>query len=244
MRSVILFIELLRSKPAVVFWTAARVQAALWWLVPALFYAAPPGDLAVVLAIGRHFQFGSEFGPPLAYWLAEIAFVIGRLTGVYLLSQVCVLVAYWAVFALGRDLVGPRHGAIAVLLMAGVFAFTMPTAEFGPRVLALPLWALALLYYWRAAGQRRRLYWLALGVDLALLQLTTSAGVVLIALLIAFTVATRHGRMELSSIVEPWAGGLIFMVMMFPWLIWLDLSGGIGWASFAGIGQNFHAWLW
>ena len=102
--------------------------------MPTLFYAAPPGDVPFVLAIGHELQLGTYLGPPLAFWLAEVAFELAgnSLFGVYLLSQVCVVVTYWAVFALGRAIVGAQHAALAVLLMVGISAFTVPTPDFGP----------------------------------------------------------------------------------------------------------------
>src|SRR5215212_2762346 len=171
---VSIFVELLRARPALVVWCAALLQAAIWTLVPALFYLAPPGDLPTVLAVGHELQLGTDFGPPLAFWLAEVAFVIagGHVFGVYLLSQVCVVIAYWAVFTLGRSIVGAHHAALAVLLMAGIAAFTLPTPEFGPAILAMPLWAIVLLHYWRAVGEQQRGYWLALAVEIGLLLLT------------------------------------------------------------------------
>src|SRR5262245_12933678 len=115
---VSLAVEILRARPRLVFWAAALMQAALWTLVPALFYSAPPGDLSQVVAIGREFPLGSDRGPPLAFWVAELVFrLTGRsAVGLYVLSQVCIVVTYWAVFALGRDIVGPRHAALAVML--------------------------------------------------------------------------------------------------------------------------------
>ena len=146
-----LFVELLRTRPRMLFWTMAVLQAVLWTLVPALFYAAPPGHLPLVLAIGHEFQFGTEFGPPLAFWLAEIAYRLAGIAGVYFLSQLCIVVAFWAVFALGRAMVGAPHAAMAVMLMAGIAVFSVPTPEFGPAILATPLWALMLLHYWMGA---------------------------------------------------------------------------------------------
>ena len=90
-------------------------------------------------------------------------------------------------FALGRAIVGAQHAAMAVLLMAGIAAFTVPTPEFGPAILAMPLWALMLLHYWRAGGEGARRYWVALGVEIGLLLLTTYAGLILIGLLRAST---------------------------------------------------------
>ena len=78
MLHVSIFVEGLRSRPQLMFWLAALVQGAIWWLVPSIFYAAPPGELPDVLAVGHEFQLGTDLGPPLAFWLAEIVF---RATG-------------------------------------------------------------------------------------------------------------------------------------------------------------------
>src|SRR6476620_6075303 len=117
------------------------------------------------------FQLGRYLGPPLAFWAGEIAFRLGGAFGFYLLAQACIVLAYWAVFTLGRAIVGTRHAVLAVLLMVGIAAFTVPSPNFGPAILAAPLWALGLLFYWRAVGAGRRGYWLLLALDLGLLLL-------------------------------------------------------------------------
>ena len=97
---VSIFVELLRSRPSLAVWLAALAQGLLWLLVPSLFYAGPPGDLPSVLAVGHEFQLGTYLGPPLAFWLAELAYdLAGRsLVGVYLLCTLVplLLYAYWA----------------------------------------------------------------------------------------------------------------------------------------------------
>src|SRR5712691_1533242 len=198
---VSIFVELLRSRPSLAVWLAALTQALLWALVPILFYAGPPGDVPNVLAVGHEFQLGTYLGPPLAFWLAELAFDAagGRLVGVYVLSQACVVATYWAVFALGRAIVGPQHAALAVLLMVGVAAFTVPTPDFGPVILTMALWAIILLHYWRAVGERRRGYWLVLALEVGLLLLTTYVGLILVGLLVLFTFANRRARAALNS---------------------------------------------
>jgi hypothetical protein len=80
MHYVSLIVEFLRGRPAVVFWATALSQAALWVIVPSLFYSAPPGDVPMLLAIGHEFRLGSYLGPPLAFWLGEMLF---RLAGIY-----------------------------------------------------------------------------------------------------------------------------------------------------------------
>jgi hypothetical protein len=224
---VSLLVELLRSRPELLFWTVTLAQASLWVLVPTLSYSAPPGNVPLVLAAGHEWVAGSRLGPPLANWLGEIAFdLFGyRLFGIYLLSQVCVVTSFWAVFALGRSIVGAHHAVMAVLLMTGIIAFSLPTPEFGPSVLAMPLTALSLLHYWRAVGEERRRYWLALGLDLGLLLLTTYAGLILLGLLALFTLATAQGRASLANL-EPWLGGMVAVLIVFPHLMWIDRTGG------------------
>ena len=95
-----------------------------------------------------------------------MAFRIAGSFGLYALAQACIVLTYWAVFALGRGIVGTRHAILAVLLMVGIAAFAVPSPDFGPAVLAAPLWALGLLFYWRAVGEGRRGYWFLLALDL------------------------------------------------------------------------------
>ncbi len=219
-----LYIEVLRSRPVLLFWAATLAQALIWLVVPSLFYTAPPGDLAQLLAIGHEFQFHGDGGPPLAYWLGEIAFRTGGLFGVYALSQVCVVVTYWCVFALGRAIVGPPQAALAVLLMAGISLFAVPTPEFGPPVLATALWALVLLHYWQAAVLKQSRSWYVLGASAALLLMTSAAALVLLGTLLVFIAVTERGRATMNSI-EPWIVGIALAVFLFLHLLWLTGTG-------------------
>jgi hypothetical protein len=220
MHYVSLIIEFLRGRPSVVFWTVALTQAFLWTIIPALFYSAPPGEAPLLLAIGHEFVLGSYLGPPLAFWLGELAYRIAGAFGFYLLAQACIVITYWAVFTLGRAIVGTRHAVLAVLLMVGVAAFAVPTPAFGAAVMASPLWALALLYYWRAVGESRRGYWFLLALDLGLLLLTSYAGIILAVLMVVFTLASARGRSALLA-PEPWVALLPLAIVVLPHAAWL-----------------------
>jgi 4-amino-4-deoxy-L-arabinose transferase-like glycosyltransferase len=223
---VSLILEMLRARPALMFWVAALSQAALWTLVPSLFYAAPPGDVPLVLAVGKEWPLGSPYGPPLAAWAANLAFEIaGRsIVGLYVLSQACVVATYWAVFALGRRMLGSAHAAMAILLMAGISVFTVPTLEFGPTVLAMPLTAASLLFCYRALADNRRLDWALFGAALGLLILTTYSGLILLGLIALFMIATAHGRRRLAGI-GALAALLIIVLINAPHVVWLERSG-------------------
>jgi len=223
---VSLILEALRAHPALMFWVAALAQGMLWTLVPSLFYAAPPGDVPLTLAVGKEWPLGSPYGPPLAPWAANLAFELAgkSIVGVYLLSQACVVATYWAVFALGRRMLGAAHAAMAILLMAGISVFTVPTLEFGPTVLAMPLTAAALLFCYRALADNRRFDWATFGAALGLLILTTYAGLILLGLIALFMLATARGRSRLLGI-GPIVALLIVVLVNVPHVIWLHRIG-------------------
>ena len=152
-------------------------QAAIWLILPLLFYRSPPDDLATALAFGREYRVGTDLGPPLAFWLADIAFRAAgnHMFGVYLLAQLCAIATFWTLFLLARAIVGGQQAVLAVLLTLTVTAFGSPGVEFGPLVLARPLWALLLLHSWQLIGQNRRNAWFAWSIEAGLLLLTTSA---------------------------------------------------------------------
>ncbi|HMK79016.1 MAG TPA: glycosyltransferase family 39 protein [Xanthobacteraceae bacterium] len=223
---VSLILEALRARPGLMFAVAALAQGALWTLVPALIYTAPPGEVPLVLAVGREWQLGSPYGPPLAYWLADLVFRLAdnSIVGVYLLSQACVVATYWAVFALGRRIVGAAHAAMAILLMTGISVFTVPTLDFGPAVLAMPLTAATLLFGYRALADNHRLDWGLFGGALALLILTSYTGLILLALIVLFMLATERGRARLVGI-GPLAALLAVVVINIPHILWLENAG-------------------
>jgi Dolichyl-phosphate-mannose-protein mannosyltransferase len=216
-----LYVEWLRSRPLLLFWVATLAQALVWIAVPMLFYAAPPQELAQLLAIGHEFRIFGDVGPPLAYWLAEIAFRIAGLLGVYVLAQICVVTTYWCVFALGRAIVGPAHAALAVLLMVGISLFTVPSPNFGPPILAMALWAVVLLHYWAAVMQGQRRSWYVLGAAAGLMLLTTDAALILLGALVVFTAATERGRAALEA-TEPWIVAVALSLILFLHLLWLQ----------------------
>ena len=118
MRFTSLIIELIRARPRLVVWLVVLLQAAMWLILPMLLYRSPPGDIATVLAFGREYQVGTDLGPPLAFWLADIAFRAAgnHMFGVYLLAQICAVVTFWTLLSAGarhcRRTAGGARGAV------------------------------------------------------------------------------------------------------------------------------------
>jgi hypothetical protein len=247
MRFTSLVVELIRARPRLVVWLVVLLQAALWLVLPVLLYRSPPGELATVLAFGREYQVGTYFGPPLAFWLADIAFraVGNHMFGVYLLAQLCSIATFWTLYLLARAVVGGQQAVLAVLLTITIVAFSSPGAEFGPLVLARPLWALLLLHSWQLIGQGRRNVWFAWSIEAGLLLLTTSAAVVLLALLAGFALATPRGRRMLMSF-DPLFALLVIVVLALPYLVWLIRADTLAlppWPGIADLSGRVQHWV-
>jgi hypothetical protein len=135
---------------------------------------------------------------------------------------------------------------LAVLLMVGIAAFAVPSPAFGPSIMAAPLWALSLLHYWRAVGEAKGGNWFLLALDLGLLLLASYVGLILVALMLIFTLATPRGRAALMK-PEPWFAVLPMLIVIFPHFAWLwDGSAlvleGLRESS-AGAGSH-SPWVW
>jgi hypothetical protein len=236
MRFTSLVIELIRARPRLVVWLVVLLQAALWLFVSLLLYRSPPAELATVLAFGREYQVGTDLGPPLAPWLADIAFRAAgnHVFGIYLLAELCAVVMFWTLYLLARAIVGGQQAVLTVLLTMTVLAFSSPGLEFGPLVLARPLWALLLLHSWRLIGQNRRNAWFAWSIEAGLLLLTTSAAIYLLALVVGFAVATPRGRRILTSF-DPLFALLVVAVLALPYLVWLIRADALAWPHWPSI---------
>jgi hypothetical protein len=124
-----------------------------------------------------------------------------------------------------------------------VAAFSWPGVEFGPPVLARPLWALLLLHSWQLIGQNRRNAWFAWSIEAGLLLLTTSAAPGLLLLIVGFVVATARGRRTLMSF-DPLFALLVIGVLALPYLVWLVRADSLAlphWPAIADLsGRALH----
>lgn len=246
MRFTSLVIELIRARPRLVVWIVVLLQAGLWLAVPLLFYSSPPDSVATMLAFGREYRVGTDLGPPLAPWLADIAYRAAgnHMFGVYLLAQLCSIATLWVIYLLARVIVGGQHAVLAVLLTMTITAFSANSLDFGPAVLARPLWALLLLHSWQLIGQNRRNTWFAWSIEAGLLLLTTSAAPLLLLLVAGFALATKRGRDTLMSF-DPLFALLVIAVLALPYLIWLIRADTVGlphWPALAQLSERAIGW--
>jgi 4-amino-4-deoxy-L-arabinose transferase-like glycosyltransferase len=247
MRFTSLVVELIRARPRLVVVIVLLCQAVLWLGVALLFYRSPPPELATALAFGREYQVGTDLGPPLSFWLADIAYRLAgsHMFGVYLLAELSSVATFWILYLLARAIVGGQQAVLAVLLTMTVTAFASPVLEVGPDVLARPLWALLLLHSWQLLGQAKRNAWFAWSIEAGLLLLTTPSAIGLLLLLIGFALSTEQGRRMLKSL-DPLFALLVVLVLALPYLIFVLRAEGVGLPllpMLAELGARAKHWL-
>jgi hypothetical protein len=132
--------------------------------------------------------------------------------------------------------VGGQQAVITVLLTVTIAAFGAPGVEFGPMVLACPIWALLLLHSWQLIGQGRRNVWFAWSIEAGLLLLTTPAAIGLLLLVAGFALATDRGRRMVTSF-DPLFALLVIVVLALPYLVWLIRAGALGLPPWPAIAQ-------
>ena len=112
---------------------------------------------------GHEWQWGYYKHPPLSSWLLYVFFRCFGALGPYLLGQLCVALALWLTWRLGRRVLEPPQAALGSALLLAVFYYTLPSLEFNHNLAQLPVWAGFLWAFHVALTQRNPSFWLLLG---------------------------------------------------------------------------------
>jgi 4-amino-4-deoxy-L-arabinose transferase-like glycosyltransferase len=213
--------DAIEQHPVRVFLIFLGVHAAVWTLLPALFFRNLPLDLIEALVYGREWQLGYDKLPPLPWWLAEAARqLFGPDLIYYALSQIAVMTAFALVFVMARPLVGAAGALVAVLIIDGLHYFTFTAPKFNHDVVQLPFWALAGFSYWAALRHGRMLHWLLLGFAIGMALWAKYFVVVLAAPLALFALFDRDAR-KVFATPGPYVAAAVALVVVAPHLVWL-----------------------
>lgn len=200
------------------------VQILLWTLVPYFAFHSPPLDVVENMVWGAQWQLGYYKHPPLQAWLTEIGWQLGGMIGIYAVSQLCVVLTYWGIFLLGRDVTTEKTALMGVFIYALCFYATIPSPEFNTNILQAPFWAFAGWFLYRAitrTSQKNALkYWIGLGAVLAGAFYAKYSVVFLVVglMLAALSQPKFLDEMKKSGI---YIGGLICLSLCLPHFIWL-----------------------
>ncbi len=208
--------------PASLFIGFVILHVTLWTVVPALVTRNAMLDIIEGLAWGHEWQLGYHKGPPLFAWLVELAAAIsGRhLWLIYLESQACIAITFFAVWRLALRVCGELEALIAVLLLEAVYYFGFPTPEFNEIILQMPFSALFGWLLHRAIRDDHLTDWLFAGaIAGAGLWARYSLGAYLIPMT-AFMLLHPAARQRLAGPGPYLAVGLSALVFL-PHMLWI-----------------------
>ena len=212
----------IEQNTARLFWVFVALHVATWTLLPSLLNANVPLDIIEGISWGREWEWGYHKHPPLSRWLMKLAVLLSGSAdwAQYLLAQICVAVAFWAIWQLAQAFLGKIESLLAVLLMAGIHFHNYSTPEFNPNVLQLPLWALLILAFWHALSKGHLLHWVLCGVlaCLAMLAKYFTATLLVAMLLLAMLHPPFRERFRSPG---PYLALAVFLIGLAPHIHWM-----------------------
>ena len=213
--------DTIENRPTAVFAAFLAVHAAVWTALPSALYPNLPLDLIEALAYGREWQLGYDKLPPLPWWLVEAAYrLFGHDVAFYALAQIAVAVAFVAVWAAARPLVGAVGALVAILILDGLHYVNYTAAKFNHDVIQLPFWALAGYAFHRALRTGRLAQWGLLGAAIGLALWAKYFVVVLAVPLALFVIVDARARQSLRT-PGPYVAAAVALLVAAPHLVWL-----------------------
>ena len=135
-----------------IFYIFVTAHLIFWTLVPSITNHNLPLDTIEALAWGSNLDWGFNKHPPMSAFFPEIFFqIFGSQDWVYyLLSQIFVLISFYYVFKLSKEIFDNNlFGLIAVLLIEAIYFYNFTTPEFNVNVCQLPFWSLTVYFSWK-----------------------------------------------------------------------------------------------
>ena len=143
--------EYARRAPGTCLAVVLALHVAIWTALPALLSHNLQLDLVEDLALGREWQLGYWKHPPLPWWVADLTYrATGDVHAVYILGPLAAAACMYAVWLLGRDIVGGFQSLIAVLALEGIHFFNFSVPKFAHDQMQLPFWAMTALFLYGA----------------------------------------------------------------------------------------------
>jgi 4-amino-4-deoxy-L-arabinose transferase-like glycosyltransferase len=209
------------------FWCFAVAHLVLWTIIPLWIQPNPPLDTVEVVAWGHEWQLGYTKHPPLVAWLAEAARSIGGRSGlwpIYVLGQLCVVTAFWAVWRLGLEVATPWVALAAVVALETTGRYTWMTLEFNHSLVDLPFFALTALFLYRALMRGQLRWWLATGASLGLGLMAKYTILLQGVAIVLFLLTSREARRRATG-MGPYLALAVATLIILPHAIWLVASG-------------------
>ncbi len=206
-----------------IFYLFLFAHLSIWVLIPYITNENLPLDTIEALAWGSNLDWGFNKHPPFSAFATEIFYQIfgSQDWAYYLLSQIFVIIAFFAVYKFSEEIFNNRKFALlSVFLLEGIFFYNFTTPEFNVNVAQLPFWALTVYYTWRCIKYDKATDYVLLGLFAGLGILSKYLFIYLIiGIKLVFIYFMRKGKKIKFS--HYFLAGPITLLILLPHLIWL-----------------------
>jgi len=195
----------------------------IWTLVPTLTNNNLPLDIIEALAWGSNLDWGFNKHPPMSAFLPEVFFQIfgAQDWSYYLLSQICVIISFFAVYKLAEEFFKKKiFSFLSVLLLEGIYFYNFTTPEFNVNVCLMPFWALTILYFWKGCKDNKITDWFLVGLFAGLGFLSKYLFIYL-GLAIDFFILYMIYKNKFNINFKSFISIIPFFIILLPHLIWL-----------------------
>jgi hypothetical protein len=209
-----------------IFWTIAIGHLLLWMLVCVFTQPNLPLDMVEMIYWGQQWQWGYHKHPPLPAWTAATVweFSGNQPWAMYLTAQSTIIVTFWAVWKLAREIVSPWLAICCVTVMEGCYYCNYMVNDINNTIMTRPMWALAILLMYgaltRPRPSQRTIHWCLTGVVIGLGMLCKYYMAVLVIAFLAVPVLIPDTRRFLKT-PGPWLMTAIAIGIFSPHLIWM-----------------------
>lgn len=192
------------------------VHMAMWTLLPGLTRHELDSDSMMHFVWGQEWMLSYYLHPPFLPWVVA-GFL--KLTGIsnwnyLLLSQINIAIAFIAIYLLARQFLRPAQALAAVCLLEFIPYYSFFSIRLNHSSLLISIWALTVLFAYYAISRRKMVYWIALGICLAIGMLTKYYAVTLVGAIGLYTVSTRSGRAQMGTL-GPYASALVLALLLY-----------------------------
>ncbi|MEA4862638.1 MAG: glycosyltransferase family 39 protein [Victivallaceae bacterium] len=205
----------------VLFWTLL-IWSVVWFAAPALCIKGLFFDVVENLEWGRYYQFGYDKHPFVSMWISRFVYDLTGSAGwpLYLLCNISIVLAVVCVWRVALKFLSPLRALAAALLLLTLQYFSSWALEFNNDVIAISVWAAAVLFFHRALTAQRLADWLLTALFCALAMLTKYYAAVLLAAFALVVLFTPEGR---RSFARPglYAAAALFILLVLPNVVWL-----------------------
>ena len=195
----------------------------IWTLVPTFTNINLPLDTIEALAWGSNLDWGFNKHPPFSAFAVEMVYQLfgNQDWAYYFLSQLFVIIAFYAIFKLATEIFNnPKLAFFSVLILEGIIFYNFTTPEFNVNVSQLPFWALSSFFTWRCIKYKKTYDYVLLGifVGFGILSKYLFLYLVLSIKLLFIYLIYQKKQIKFKNL---FLASSVSLLIIFPHLIWL-----------------------